>query len=343
MSYVPLLALGTLVAAYPLYLLHIIVPILSRGIVGGPAFQSWHLFWARPAVRYALPPLCFLLLSPFFLLPASHEEDSLDSRAKAVAGEAEATTASTSFSPFRFFLGYVLCFYALRTLELLMARRKESVGEPVIFSSTLAFYAHCLLPTRVSPYQEGSTDSSKKTRRRYFIVKELLDTERAYVGNLSTFTRNYMGRLMELPAKEREKLASEQTIKEIFSNLEVILKVNEALLESLEQKMEAWAPNSILSDIFFKFTPFLKVYTTFSNNYSHGLATYIHQKKTNAKFAQWIEQTSRLPECDYYDFDFFFFLLLLLLLLLFILFLFLFYSHVPIPFFSFCCAFAHLK
>lgn len=47
----------------------------------------------------------------------------------------------------------------------------------------------------------------------------------------------------------------------IFSTIESVLGVNKELLESLEERLAHWGPNSLIGDVMVKLAPYMKIYT----------------------------------------------------------------------------------
>lgn len=106
-------------------------------------------------------------------------------------------------------------------------------------------------------------------QKRIYIVNEILTTEKSYVSGLEEAINNYYKPLLE--ASKRE--GHENDVKSIFSSIEHILPLNKTLLKSLEERVNKWSPEQTIGDIFLRFAPFLKMYTTHSNNYDQALET----------------------------------------------------------------------
>jgi hypothetical protein len=80
---------------------------------------------------------------------------------------------------------------------------------------------------------------------------------------------------------------SKSEIKNIFSEIEVILNYNVMLLNELEKRMDNWSQEQIIGDIFLKITDFLKVYTQYVNNYNRAIHT-MHSCEKNEKFSSFL-------------------------------------------------------
>lgn len=111
---------------------------------------------------------------------------------------------------------------------------------------------------------------NEKDQRRYFIVTELLTTERTYVSGLEDGVLKYFRPL--LAAAQNKSPQHIEDVKSVFSVMEHLVPLNQNLMLSLEERILNWSPTTQrIGDIFVKVAPFLKMYTTYSNNYDTAL------------------------------------------------------------------------
>lgn len=68
-------------------------------------------------------------------------------------------------------------------------------------------------------------------------------------------------------------IISNDEIKTIFSNIQIILGYNDALLEDLREKIGSWHPAQMVGDVFLKMAAFMKVYTDYVRNFNDALST----------------------------------------------------------------------
>jgi hypothetical protein len=66
---------------------------------------------------------------------------------------------------------------------------------------------------------------------------------------------------------EGRPIIDEVTIKNIFSDIEAILKYNELLLEELESRFPTWSPTELISDIFLSYMDYLKIYSSYVRSF----------------------------------------------------------------------------
>jgi FYVE/RhoGEF/PH domain-containing protein 5/6 len=76
-------------------------------------------------------------------------------------------------------------------------------------------------------------------------------------------------------------------VNHIFSNVETILLCNETLLNELEKELDM--KGSRLGAVFLEMAPYLKLYTTFVNNYQQSTSTLLECQK-NPNFSRFLEK-----------------------------------------------------
>lgn len=113
------------------------------------------------------------------------------------------------------------------------------------------------------------TFDDEKTKRRYYIVKELLTTERSYVAGLGDGINKFFKPMLEAAKTKAPTMVDD--VKSIFSVMEHLLPLNKTLMLGMEDRVINWTPTQRIGDVFAKFAPFLKMYTTYSNNYDTAL------------------------------------------------------------------------
>jgi hypothetical protein len=131
-----------------------------------------------------------------------------------------------------------------------------------------------------------------KDQRRYFIVGEMLTTERSYVAGLEDGVTKFLRPLLE--AAKVKSPQHVEDVKTIFSVMEHLVPLNQNLLASIEERVMSWSTSQRIGDIFLKFAPFLKMYTTYSNNYDTALQSLL--KLTHELFFTEIGMSHRLIE-----------------------------------------------
>lgn len=97
-------------------------------------------------------------------------------------------------------------------------------------------------------------------------AKEILSTEKTYVESLKIISEVYLEPLKKIANGPNPPITKAQ-ITQIFSDIDVILNVNDTFYKDLEQRLSTYHPHTIISDIFQTMAPFFKTYTRYCNNY----------------------------------------------------------------------------
>ena len=149
--------------------------------------------------------------------------------------------------------------------------------------------------------REQEEENMKKMRaRRTNIARELVETEKSYVTSLNTLVWKFQKPLLEKnqQKKGQQSILTGEEIKLLFSNVEIILNFNKILLETLDQRIKVWNPEtSLLGDFFMKVTDFLRIYVDYVNNFDLAINFITSQKQSNKALKQFLTKTERLPAC----------------------------------------------
>lgn len=130
----------------------------------------------------------------------------------------------------------------------------------------------------------------KRVRMQAFrtkVAQEVLDTENSYTKGLKTCIDTFLNPLRDPAVKK--PLVDKIQLKTLFSDIEIIFAFNVKLREDLEARLKTWSAGQRLGDIFVKISGFLKVYTSYVQNFDAALKLYEQLKSKNKQFAQFIE------------------------------------------------------
>jgi len=128
----------------------------------------------------------------------------------------------------------------------------------------------------------------KMTKTRAKIVEELLTTEKLYINDLHLTAKEFY-----VPLKER-RIIKDKEIRVIFSNMNVLLGVNVALLKELEK--EAENPIPPIGSTFCWMSDFLKMYSDYCNNQAEAFKILARCRKENPRFQQFLLEIAQKPE-----------------------------------------------
>jgi len=134
----------------------------------------------------------------------------------------------------------------------------------------------------------------KDVNYRENVAKEIYETEIRYVEQLENVIRLFLDPL-ELDAQKTQRLMLENEVRTIFSSIKIIYNCNMLLKGDIKDRIDNWAPNIKVGDIFMNMSDHLKIYTQYITNYDLAIQTLMACRKKNKRLGQWIEETEANP------------------------------------------------
>ncbi|ELR11300.1 RhoGEF domain containing protein [Acanthamoeba castellanii str. Neff] len=136
----------------------------------------------------------------------------------------------------------------------------------------------------------GAEDAERHERLRNEVMRELVETEVAYVEHLKTIVQVFVN-----PVKAQGLLNTAE-VSNIFSNITLILTINTELMNDLLKIKKSKPSTQNIGEIFLKLADYLKMYTQYCSNQGRALAEIENLKKTNPQFSTFLEaQPPRSP------------------------------------------------
>lgn len=164
---------------------------------------------------------------------------------------------------------------------------EESCIEPESNISNLSF-----LPS----HQENVTKSDQ-TDKLYRIACELLSTEESYVKRLYLIDQVFHLRIL-LKNREHNMFPKEQIV-QMFPNIKSIYEFHrDFLLKHLRKRIEEWEQTPKIGDIMKRFAPFLKLYTSYVQNFDNAINVIKFWSERSREFYNLLEKLQKLPECE---------------------------------------------
>lgn len=164
----------------------------------------------------------------------------------------------------------------------------ESQSKPDSFSS---------LHRQKSQNHTGLPSGSKG--KRYHIASEMLTTEEFYINSLQSLLLLFYTPLVQLAGSQTEILSMREITAIFSSDFTTILQINKELFRGLQKCLDEWDKNDGdgIGAVFLLISPYLKVYSTFITNFNNSLQTLANLTVSNVKFAEFIANKSKSPEC----------------------------------------------
>ena len=123
-------------------------------------------------------------------------------------------------------------------------------------------------------------------------MAELYETEKSYVESLEILMNRYMK-----PLRLSDQLMDPGIVDEIFLQVPDMLRLHEAFLELLTDRLREWdSATGLLGDVLlhaFSTQPMSEVYTAFINNWSHARDLIRITSSAKPSFAKFLETAAR--------------------------------------------------
>ncbi|EGC30399.1 hypothetical protein DICPUDRAFT_99548 [Dictyostelium purpureum] len=126
------------------------------------------------------------------------------------------------------------------------------------------------------------------------IVQEIKKTEVEYINRLAYLNDVILKDLREAIDKGSPIITIEE-IQSIFSEVQIILSYNKRLLSDIEGRTKEWKQDTMIGDIFIKFSNFLKIYSQYSRSYSEAMGV-LNECKKQSKFKSYLNKIKEQNE-----------------------------------------------
>lgn len=137
-------------------------------------------------------------------------------------------------------------------------------------------------------------------RKREGIVKEMIETERNYVGNLNKIIKYFLDPLLGNSESENPFI-SLVSIRSIFSEIKVLYGLNQRFLTELESLKTNDKLSIPIGSTFVKMGPFFKWYQSYVCNYDKAYSTFTKLKQESVQFSSFIDEAESNPDLKFMD------------------------------------------
>lgn len=130
-----------------------------------------------------------------------------------------------------------------------------------------------------------------KAATREKVLDEIVSTERLYLSSLQLIQSVY-AKPLQTPSLQSELGVTPSQMKTIFSNLDALSGFHVILEEELRSSLsKAHGDEKVVqvSKVFEKYGDFLRMYTSYVNNYQQSLQQ-LTQLLTNKKWSKWLQE-----------------------------------------------------
>ncbi|KAG8900412.1 RHO1 GDP-GTP exchange protein 2 [Tulasnella sp. 408] len=163
---------------------------------------------------------------------------------------------------------------------------KESLDDTPI-SETGTLWIHSIPP-------EIAANVSDQEKKRQEAINEVICTEVDFVRDME-----YLRDCWVKPLRTSDIIAEPrrtQFVRQVFRNLEEIIAVNTRLRDALNERKKSYAIVETIGDIYLDVVKDFEPFVRYGSHQLYGKFEFESEKSSNAAFAQFVEDTERLPE-----------------------------------------------
>lgn len=109
--------------------------------------------------------------------------------------------------------------------------------------------------------------SEKKKQKCFFIANELVSSEKVFIDVLKLLCQDFKAYVEDLDRVQKSPMIPSNELNRITNSLPQLLSLNEDLLRDLESRVDSWNELPKIADVIVKKGPFLKLYSTYIQNF----------------------------------------------------------------------------
>ncbi|KAJ6232131.1 faciogenital dysplasia protein [Anaeramoeba flamelloides] len=132
---------------------------------------------------------------------------------------------------------------------------------------------------------------SRKQIKRINTILELISTEKTYLKHLQLTIKHFLDPL------KKSQMVSKTKLKQMFSNIVPLMKLSEKFYERLVNRRIDTSTHQ-WGNVFDGIIDFMKIYTSYVNNYDTAIIIISEEKNQNEKFKEFIDSKKPITELE---------------------------------------------
>lgn len=156
--------------------------------------------------------------------------------------------------------------------------------------------------TEINPEDRDENHSqsaeTRQDKKAFYIAQELMTSERAFIDVLKLLSVDFRQAVHAVAARQRYPLIPDAELDKILNSLPQLRSLNEDLLRDLENRINNWNSVKKIADVIVRKGPFLKLYTSYIQNFESQCIYFDECCQKYPRFAKVVKEFEATPRCQ---------------------------------------------
>ena len=135
-------------------------------------------------------------------------------------------------------------------------------------------------------------------KKAFYIAKELMTSERVFIDALKLLNVDFRQSVKAAAAEQKCAVIPDADLDKILNSLPQLQRLNEDLLHDLEARIDNWNSVKKIADVIVKKGPFLKLYTSYIQNFESQCVYVDECCQKYPKFGKVVREFEGSPRCQ---------------------------------------------
>lgn len=144
----------------------------------------------------------------------------------------------------------------------------------------------------------SQSEETRQDKKAFYIAEELMTSERAFIDVLKLLNIDFRQAVHAVAARQRYPVIPDAELDKILNSLPQLQSLNEDLLRDLENRINNWNCVKKIGDVIVRKGPFLKLYTSYIQNFESQCVYLEECCQKYPRFAKVVKQFEASPRCQ---------------------------------------------
>ncbi|XP_069694578.1 uncharacterized protein [Periplaneta americana] len=192
----------------------------------------------------------------------------------------------------------------LSALSALSALDCDQKSDAPVSEESFEIYQHSESENEVETNVEDSSTSHFQSeemrleKKAFYIAQELMTSERVFIDVLKLLSMDFRQAVNASSSEHKYSVIPNADLCKILNSLPQLQSLNEDLLRDLEHRISNWNEIKKIADVIVKKGPFLKLYTSYIQNFESQCSYLDECCQKYPKFAKVVKEFEASPRCQ---------------------------------------------